>query len=78
MCVVFNQLAFKRVDTVKLRTDKSFNSAYDNSGNIIPGQTITEDNKQYFIFEAKLCSMGYTVFVFHTINVKLKMNPSMQ
>lgn len=62
LCVVFNQLAFKRVDTVKLRTDKSFNSAYDNSGNIIPGQTITEDNKQYFIFEAKLCSMGYTVF----------------
>lgn len=62
LCVVFNQLAFKRVDTVKLRTDKDFTCVYDISGERIPGQTVIEDNKKYFLFEARLCSMGYTIF----------------
>jgi len=72
LCVVFNQLAFKRVDIVKLRTDKLFNSAYDSNGNIIPGQTIIEDNKQYFIFEGKLCPMGYTIFKLSQEKYELK------
>ncbi|MFA7672486.1 MAG: alpha-mannosidase [Clostridia bacterium] len=66
LCVVFNQLAFKRADCVRLRTDKEYSCVYDIHGEMTPGQMVVEDDKNYFIFEAKLCSMGYTVFKLST------------
>lgn len=62
LCVVFNQLAFKRIDLVKMATDKDYTCVYDHKGDMIPGQMVEEDNRKYFIFEARLCAMGYTVF----------------
>ena len=74
LCVVFNQLAFKRVDTIRMRTDKDYTCVYDSVNNMIPGQMVNEDNKKYFIFEARLCPLGYTVFKLSSDDVDLSDN----
>lgn len=61
-CVVFNQLTHERYEIAKVKTDAKYTHAIAADGTRTPGQTVTEEGENCFIFTAKVPPMGYTVY----------------